>query len=133
MTPAPLAMEDSFLLASAFKRVLAGKAWLVNPLVTVKAEIVAGPLIAAEFVILRNPTFVAPKPRKLASAVRVIASVPLVVTGEPATENSPGTEIATLVTEPPPPVVAEIVPSMPTVMLELSTFTRPTVEAVATL
>ena len=93
---------------------------------------VACPLIFAALVTLIKPTFVAPKPRKFASAVRVIASVPLVVTGEPDTENSPGIDKATLVTEPPPPVVAEIVPSLVTVIVELSTLTSPGVEAVAT-
>src|SRR6185312_14601494 len=89
--------------------------------------------MAVVLVILRKPILVAPKPRKFASAARVIASVPLVVTGEPETENSPGTDSATLVTEPPPPVVAVSVPSALTVMVELSTLTRPRVEAVAAL
>src|SRR3569833_1913309 len=101
------------------------------PLVTLKIEMVASPLTAAVLVILRNPTLVAPKPRKFASAERVIARVPIEVTGEPDTENSPGADNPTLVTEPPPPVVAVMVPSAATVIVELSTLTRPSVEAVA--
>src|SRR6185437_610513 len=101
------------------------------PFVTVKTEMVACPLMAAALVIFRNPTLVAPKPRKFASAVRVIANVPLVVTGEPDTENSPGVERPMLVTVPPPPVVAVMVPSAATMIVELSTLTNPSVDAVA--
>src|SRR6185503_5480409 len=44
--PMPLAMDDNRLFASACNSVLAVNDWLVMPLVTVKTEIVAWPLMA---------------------------------------------------------------------------------------
>src|ERR1700743_2904288 len=113
--------------------VLAVNDWFVKLFVRVNADIVTSPPMLAVLVILRALMFVAANPRKFASAVRVTVNVPLVVSGEPVTENSPGRDRPTLVTVPPPPVVAEIVPSLATMMVELSTFTRPSEEAVAAL
>ena len=119
------------MLASACNSVLAVNAWFVKPLVNINADIVACPAMLAVFVIFRKPTFVAPKPRKFASAVRVTASVPLVVSGEPETENSPGTDNrhasdrASATGGRGDGAVALIV------IVELSTLTNPSVEAVA--